>query len=138
MEQPPFEAEAQAHKRARVQRWSQETEPNLEMRDKTAEEGEPSRASNKSSGNQGNLLHAQPCSVSNQVAKVKQSVADALTSIRRCRAELETMEQKLEDSLQEINNLGMICTLICSYINLVLITKPMKTKPRVFDDGLYL
>ncbi|XP_019086204.1 PREDICTED: B3 domain-containing protein REM8-like [Camelina sativa] len=106
MEQPPFEAEAREHKRARVQRWSQETEPKVEMREKTAEElGEPSRASHKSCGNQENLQHTQACSVSNQVAKVKQSVVDALTSVKRFMAELETTEQKLEISLQEINNL---------------------------------
>ncbi|CAH8274687.1 unnamed protein product [Arabidopsis lyrata] len=105
LDQPPFEAEAQAHKRARVQKLSQETEPKLDMREKTAEDRVPPRASNKSSGNQENLQHTQPCSVSNQLAKVKQSVVDALTSIRRFRAELDTTEQKLEISLQEINKL---------------------------------
>ncbi|KAG7540757.1 HRDC domain [Arabidopsis thaliana x Arabidopsis arenosa] len=105
LDQSPFEAEAQAHKRARVQKLSQETEPKLDMREKTAEDRVPPRASNKSSGNQENLQHTQPCSVSNQVAKVKQSVVDALTSIRRFRAELDTTEQKLEISLQEINKL---------------------------------
>ncbi|EOA15767.1 hypothetical protein CARUB_v10006905mg, partial [Capsella rubella] len=105
MEEPPFEAEAQAHKRARFQTWSQETEPNLKMREKTTEEGEASRASNKSSGNQENLHQKQPVPVSNQVAKVKDSVVDALTSIRRYMAELETTKQKLEISLKEINDL---------------------------------
>lgn len=115
MDQPPFEAEAQVHKRARVQKLSQETEPKLDMREKTAEDGVPPRASNKSSGNQENLQHSQPCSVSNQLAKVKQSVVDALTSIRRFRAELDTTEQKVEISLQEINNLGMICIAIFTF-----------------------
>lgn len=115
LDQSPFEAEAQAHKRARVQKLSQETEPKLDMREKTAEDGVPPRASNKSSGNQEKLQHTPPCSVSNQVAKVKQSVVDALTSIRRFRAELDTTEQKLEISLQEINKLGMICIAIFTF-----------------------
>ncbi|ESQ54023.1 hypothetical protein EUTSA_v10027164mg, partial [Eutrema salsugineum] len=107
MEQSPFDAQARTHKRARVQRWiSQETRPKHEIREKAAEEGEPfrrTRASNNA--NQGNLENTHPCSVSDLVPKVKQSVADTLTSIRLFREELEKMEQKLEDSLQEIDNL---------------------------------
>ncbi|KAG7618053.1 B3 domain-containing protein REM8 [Arabidopsis thaliana] len=117
IEQPSFEAEDRRHKRARVHNGSQETDkgepsratkmgPELEKREKTAEKGEPSRASNKSSGKQGNLQKTQACSVTDHVAKVKESVVDTLTSIRRFQAELETMEQKLEDSLQEINKLS--------------------------------
>lgn len=97
MEQPPFDAEDRPHKRARVQRWSQETRPSRRT-----------RASKKSSANQVNLQNTQPCSVSDKVAKVKQSVLDTLTSIRGFLAKLETMEQKLKDSLQEIDNLCMI------------------------------
>lgn len=74
--------------------------------EKNLNKGEPSRASNKSSGKQGNLQKTQACSVTDHVAKVKESVVDTLTSIRRFQAELETMEQKLEDSLQEINKLS--------------------------------
>lgn len=102
MEQTPFEAEARAHKRAK---WSQG------IREKTAEEGEPShraRASNKTNANQENLQNKQPCSVSDQLTEVKHSVVSTLTSIRQCREELKTKEQELEDSLQEINNLGKI------------------------------
>lgn len=102
MEQAPFEAEACAHKRAK---WSQE------IREKTTEEGEPShraRASNKTNANQENLQNKQPCSVSDLLTEVKHSVVSTLTSIRQCREELKTKEQELEDSLQEINNLGKI------------------------------
>ncbi|EOA16543.1 hypothetical protein CARUB_v10004702mg [Capsella rubella] len=120
-EQPPNEAEDGIRKKARVQQnGSLETckrgpsraskmGPELEIRDKTAEKGEPSRAS---SGDQGKLQQKQPCSVIDQVAKVKESVVDTLTCIRRFLAELEPMEQKLEDSLQAINKLGMISNLI--------------------------
>lgn len=112
MKQRPFEAEHGTHKKARVQNGSQETDkgepsraskmgPELEIKEKTAEKGEPSRASNKSSGNQGNLQKTQPCSGADQVAKVKESVVDTLTSIRRFLTELETMKQKLEDSSQK-------------------------------------
>ncbi|XP_018482102.1 B3 domain-containing protein REM5-like isoform X2 [Raphanus sativus] len=100
MEQPPFEAEASAHKRAK---WSQE------IKDKTAEEGEPShrtRASKETNANQENLQDKQPCSVSDLLmTKVKHSVVSTLTSIRRFREELKTKEQELEDTLQEIKNL---------------------------------
>ncbi|CAA7015269.1 unnamed protein product [Microthlaspi erraticum] len=102
MEQLACEAiKARSHKRARVQNRSQETRPKLEVRE-TAE-GESSRRSRAS--NQGNLPHTQPCSVSDQVAKVKQSVVDALTCVRRFQTQLETMDNKLEDSLREIDNL---------------------------------
>nr|VDC83912.1 unnamed protein product [Brassica rapa] len=99
MEQTPFEAEARAHKRAK---WSQE------IREKTAEEGEPShraRASNKTNANKKNLQNKQSCSVSDQLTEVKHSVVSTITSIRRFREELKTKEQELEGSLQEINNL---------------------------------
>lgn len=101
MEQPPFEAEARAHKRAK---WSQE------KREKTAEEGEPShrtRASNKTNANQENLRDTQPSSVSDLLmTKVRHSIVSTITSIRRFREELKTKEQELEDSLKEINNLA--------------------------------
>lgn len=111
MEQSP--SEAKTRKKARVQRWSpdqtQETRSNHELRQNTGVEGETSRSSNKSTCDRGNLKRTQPCSLSDHVAKVKQSYVDTLTSIKRFCAELEKMEQKLEDSLQEVDNLGMIC-----------------------------
>lgn len=94
MEQPPADG---THKRTRVQN---------DIREKTAVEGEPSRAPKKSSGNQEDLQQTQPCSVSDQGAKVKQNVVDTLTSIRQFMTELAKMERELEDSLQEINNFG--------------------------------
>ncbi|CAA7015268.1 unnamed protein product [Microthlaspi erraticum] len=97
MEHLPFEAiKIRGHKRARVQKRSRETRPKLEV-------GESSRRTRAS--NQGNLPRMQPCSVSDQVAKAKQSVVDALTCVRRFQTELETMDNKLEDSLREIDNL---------------------------------
>ncbi|KAF8097559.1 hypothetical protein N665_0286s0067 [Sinapis alba] len=107
MKQPPFEAEARAHKRAK---WSHESRPKVEISEKTAEEGEPShrtRASNKTNANQENLQDKQPGSVSDLLmTKVRHSVLSTITSIRRFREELKTKEQELEDSLQEINNLA--------------------------------
>ncbi|VVB10779.1 unnamed protein product [Arabis nemorensis] len=107
MEQSPFEVKTQ--KKARVQRCSpdqaQETRSNHDGRQNIAVEGETSRSSNKSTCDRGILKHTQPCSVSDHVAKVKQSYVDTLTSIRRFCAEVEKMEQKLEDSLQEVDNL---------------------------------
>ncbi|CAH8387484.1 unnamed protein product [Eruca vesicaria subsp. sativa] len=100
MEQPPFEADTRGDKRAR---WNQE------IREKTAEEGEPShrtKASNKTNANQENLQDKQPCSDSDLTTKVKNSVVSTLTSIRQFREELNTKEKELEDSLQKINNLG--------------------------------
>ncbi|XP_010445033.1 PREDICTED: B3 domain-containing protein REM8-like [Camelina sativa] len=98
MEKPTFEAEDGIRKKARVQ---------IQNGGQETDKGEPSRESNKSSGNQGNVQKTQPCSVKDQVEKVKESVVDTLTSIRRFLKELETMEQKLQDSLQDINKLGM-------------------------------
>ncbi|XP_010447530.1 PREDICTED: B3 domain-containing protein REM8-like isoform X2 [Camelina sativa] len=94
MAKPTFEAEDGIRKKARIQNGEQETD-----------KGEPSRESNKSSGNQGNVQQTQPCSVKDQVAKVKETVVDTLTSIRRFLTELETKEQELQDSLQDINKL---------------------------------
>lgn len=99
MEQPQFEAEAQAHKRARVQISKHD------VRQKIAEEEGPS---NKFTSDLGKLQHTQFCPISDHVAKVKESFVDTLTSIRRFQAELDTMERKLEDSLQETNHLCMI------------------------------
>lgn len=64
------------------------------------------RASNRLNTN---LKRKQPesCSVSDQVANVKQSIQDTLNIIRHFRAELETREKNLEASLLEVDDLGM-------------------------------
>ncbi|KAF8110860.1 hypothetical protein N665_0078s0053 [Sinapis alba] len=63
------------------------------------------RASNRFSTN---LKRKQPesCSVSDQVANVKQSIQDTLNTIRHFREELETREKNLEASLLEVDDLG--------------------------------
>ncbi|RID77727.1 hypothetical protein BRARA_A00611 [Brassica rapa] len=50
--------------------------------------------------------HPESCSVSDQVANVKQSILDTLNTIRHFRAELETRENNLEASLLEVDDLG--------------------------------
>ncbi|XP_010432835.2 PREDICTED: B3 domain-containing protein REM8-like [Camelina sativa] len=89
MKKPTFEAEDGIRKKApvQIQNGGQETD-----------KGEPSRESNKSRGDQGNLQQTQTLSVKDQVAKVKESVVDTLTSIRRFLTEFETKEQELQDS----------------------------------------
>jgi hypothetical protein len=74
---PKAGAEARPLKRARVQRWSQESRSKHDVREKIAEEGEPSRrnrTSNKSTGDQGKLQQTQSCFIFDHVAKVNQSV----------------------------------------------------------------
>ncbi|XP_018468355.1 B3 domain-containing protein REM1-like [Raphanus sativus] len=63
------------------------------------------RVSNRSNTN---LKREQPesCSVSDQVANVKQSIQDTLNTIRHFRGELETREKNLEASLLEVDDLG--------------------------------
>ncbi|XP_019087943.1 PREDICTED: B3 domain-containing protein REM5-like isoform X2 [Camelina sativa] len=101
-------AEARPYKRARVQRWSQESRRlKHDVRQKIAEVGEPSRRTrscNKSTGDQGKLQHTQFCSILDHVPKVRQSIEETLTSIRLFRAKLETKEQNLEALLHEIGN----------------------------------
>ncbi|XP_013620588.1 PREDICTED: B3 domain-containing protein REM1-like [Brassica oleracea var. oleracea] len=55
-----------------------------------------------------NLKRKQPesCSVSDQVANVKQSIQDTLNTIRHFKAELKTRENNLEASLLEVDDLG--------------------------------
>lgn len=79
-EADPAETEAQTHKRARVECCS--------MMEKTTAEAEP--------------RVPQPCSVTHQLAKVKQSIVDTITSVRQFRSELETKEQSLVDSLNSV------------------------------------
>lgn len=50
----------------------------------------------------------QPCSFSDQAKKVKQSIVNILTGIKRFRSELEIKEQSLEAALLEIDALGTI------------------------------
>ncbi|KAL1210424.1 putative B3 domain-containing protein REM4 [Cardamine amara subsp. amara] len=83
----------------------------VQKRGRVSAEGGPSRrtrASNNSSDYHGNLHKQplQPCSISDQVKKVKQSIVDTLTSVRRFQSELEIKEHNLEASLQEIDALG--------------------------------
>ncbi|XP_010447526.1 PREDICTED: B3 domain-containing protein REM8-like isoform X2 [Camelina sativa] len=108
MELSPVEAEARPHKRARVQIWSKESERlKHDVRQKIAAEGEPSRrtrSSSKSTGDQENPQHTQSCSILDHLPKVRQSIEETLTSIRRFRAKLETKEQTLEALLHEIEN----------------------------------
>ncbi|AEE85941.1 putative protein [Arabidopsis thaliana] len=69
---PKAGAEARPLKRARVQRWSQESRSKHDVREKIAEEGEPSRrnrTSNKSTGDQGKLQQTQSCFIFDHVAK---------------------------------------------------------------------
>lgn len=50
----------------------------------------------------------KPCSISDQMKKVKQSIKDTLGGVRRFQSELEIKERNLEASLEEIDVLGMI------------------------------
>ncbi|CAA7024355.1 unnamed protein product [Microthlaspi erraticum] len=80
-ESDPAETEAQTHKRARVESGS--------MMENTTVEAEPARV-------------PQPCSATHQLAKVKQSIVDTITSVRQFRSELETKEQSLVDTLTSV------------------------------------
>lgn len=93
----------------------EETENRVQKRARVSTEGGPSRctrgALNKPSDDPRNLKckqPLQPCSISDHVKNVKQSIVDTLTDVRRFRSELEIKEQNLETSLQEIDALGMI------------------------------
>lgn len=79
-EADPAETEAETHKRARVEC--------ISMMEKTTAEAEP--------------RVPQPCSVTHQLAKVKQSIVDTITSVRQFHSELETKEQSLVDSLTSV------------------------------------
>ncbi|CAA7024354.1 unnamed protein product [Microthlaspi erraticum] len=83
-EADPAETEAQIHKRARFQ--------SCNMLEKTISEAE------------GRV--PQPCSVTLQLAKVKQSIVDTITSVRQFRSELKKKEDNLEASLLEVDILG--------------------------------
>ncbi|XP_010432841.1 PREDICTED: putative B3 domain-containing protein REM4 isoform X1 [Camelina sativa] len=89
-----------------------ETENRVQKKARVCTEGGPSRctrALNKSSTDPGNLQRKQPlqpCSISDHVKKVRQSIMDTLTDVRRFRSELEIKEQNLQASLHEIDALG--------------------------------
>ncbi|KAG2244277.1 hypothetical protein Bca52824_093874 [Brassica carinata] len=94
-------------------RVEKEKETRVQKKARVSAEGGPSshrtRASNRSSAGPNNLQGKQPlqpCSISDQVAKVKQSVVDALTDVRQFRSQLEIKENNLESSLLEIDVLG--------------------------------
>uniref|UniRef100_A0A0D3DH83 TF-B3 domain-containing protein n=1 Tax=Brassica oleracea var. oleracea TaxID=109376 RepID=A0A0D3DH83_BRAOL len=90
----------------------EEKETKVQKKARVSAVGGPShrtRASNRSSAGPSNLQPKQPpqpCSTSDQVAKVKQSVVDALTDVRQFRSELEVKERNLEAALLEIDVLG--------------------------------
>nr|VDD40768.1 unnamed protein product [Brassica oleracea] len=87
----------------------EEKETKVQKKARVSAVGGPShrtRASNRSSAGPSNLQHKQPiqpCSISDQVTKVKQSVVDALTDVRQFRSELEVKERNLEAALLEID-----------------------------------
>ena len=83
----------------------EQTDNRVEKRAQVTEEGGTSRSTR---ADPGNLQQKQPCSISDHVKKVKQSIVDTLTDVRRFQSELKVKEQNLEASLQEIDALGMI------------------------------
>ncbi|XP_033135433.1 B3 domain-containing protein REM1 isoform X2 [Brassica rapa] len=70
----------------------------------------------------GRTRGSQPesCSVSDQVANVRQSIQDTLDTIRHFRAELETREKNLEASLLEVDDLGMFLNLL-AFLDIIII-----------------
>ncbi|CAH8390645.1 unnamed protein product, partial [Eruca vesicaria subsp. sativa] len=88
------EAETPAHKRARVQSHSLHIAHGEMV--KPAGEEEPSCLNQKSAPELGD---SQTCSITHQLGKVKQSIADTITSVRRFRSEVETKEQSIVDML---------------------------------------
>ncbi|CAL9227619.1 unnamed protein product [Arabidopsis halleri] len=89
-----------------------ETETPFQKRARVSAEVGHSRrtqAQNKSSDDPKILQRKQtpqPCSFSDQAKKVKQSIVNILTGIKRFRSELEIKEQSLEAALLEIDALG--------------------------------
>ncbi|ESQ56120.1 hypothetical protein EUTSA_v10026145mg [Eutrema salsugineum] len=88
----PAETETPTHKRARLY------EVHVEI-EKTAAEGEPSCRTHKSRLEPGD---PQACYVTHQLAKVKQSLIDTITSVRQFGSELETKEQSIVDTLTSV------------------------------------
>ncbi|OAO97535.1 hypothetical protein AXX17_AT4G37790 [Arabidopsis thaliana] len=94
------ETKTKTYKRARVES-SSVHKADGEM-EKEAAEGEPSCRSHKSSAESGDLQPKnlpEPCSVTQQLAKVKQSILDTVASVRQFRCELERKEQSIADTL---------------------------------------
>lgn len=85
----------------------EQTENRVQKRARVTEEGGLSRCTRADPGNLQQKQPLQPCSISNHVKKVKQSIVDTLTDVRRFQRELEVKEHNLEASLQEIDALGM-------------------------------
>ncbi|XP_033147750.1 uncharacterized protein LOC103868337 isoform X2 [Brassica rapa] len=96
-EEDPAEAETQARKRARVQSHSLHTSHG-EMEKPTAE-GEPFCHHRKPGSELG---HSQTCSITHQLGKVKQSITDTITSVRKFGSEVETKEQTIVDMLTSV------------------------------------
>ncbi|XP_020872307.1 uncharacterized protein LOC9303362 isoform X2 [Arabidopsis lyrata subsp. lyrata] len=88
------QTETWTHKRPRV------------LMEKTSAEGEFSCCTQKFSAEPGDMRKKlpQPCSVTQQLAKVKQSVVDTITSVRQFRSELETNEQIIIDSVRQFRS----------------------------------
>ena len=63
----------------------------------------------------------ESCSVSDQVANVRQSVLDTLNTIRHFKAELKTRERNLEASLLELDGLGMFLNqYLLSFLDIII------------------
>ncbi|EOA16495.1 hypothetical protein CARUB_v10004653mg [Capsella rubella] len=102
-----------------------ETENRVQKKARVCTEEGPSRCTrglNKPSSTDPENLQGkqplQPCSISDHVKKVKQSIVETLTDVRRFRSELENKEQNLEASLQEIDALGEKMTGISKIFNI--------------------
>ncbi|KAJ0251829.1 putative B3 domain-containing protein REM4 [Hirschfeldia incana] len=93
-------------------RAEEEMETRVQKKARVSAEGGSSRrtrASNKLSVGPSDLQNKkpfEPCSISDQVSKVRQSIVHTLTDVRKFRSELEVKEHNLETSLLEIDALG--------------------------------
>ncbi|VVB10795.1 unnamed protein product [Arabis nemorensis] len=110
-EEAPFDGTRRTVQASRDEE-EDETEKPFQKRARVSADGGTSGrigTSNKSSPEPKNLQRKrphQPCSISDQLKKVKQSIVDTLTGVRRFRSELEIKEHNLEDALQDIDALG--------------------------------
>ncbi|VVB10804.1 unnamed protein product [Arabis nemorensis] len=94
-------AGVETRKRARVENCRLH-EAHHEMGKTPTAEGEPSCRNHKSSAEPEHKKLPKPGSVSDQLAKVKQSIVDTITSVRQFRSELETKEQSIVDILTSV------------------------------------
>ncbi|CAN8229636.1 unnamed protein product [Cochlearia groenlandica] len=102
-EEDPRESQTFMHKRARVEICSLDKAHG--ETEKKAVEGESSCRSNKSSVEPGDLQHqklSQPCSVTQQLDKAKQSILDTIATARQFRSELEIKEQSIVDTIATV------------------------------------